>query len=77
MMKFNKTKIEYQKLCDFIRGEMKRQKINQDVVATWLNIPRSAVSKRLNGQTRWSLEETISMFELLKVSFEYGNRKMD
>ena len=70
-MKFNRTTIEYQALCDFLRGEMRRQKIKQEVVATWLNIPPSAVSKRLSGQNEWTMREVISVFELLGVSWEW------
>lgn len=66
-MKYNMTDVKYRQLNDFIGGELKRQKIKQTEVATWLNIPQTGVSRRLSGETEWSVREVISLFELLGV----------
>jgi len=77
MMKFNKTTKEYRKLNSFIRDEMQDKKITQNDIALLLNIPQSAVSRRLRGQTDWTLYEIIIVFDLLGVKFSYeGNSEV-
>lgn len=66
-MKFNTVDKQYRKMNDFIRGEMKRQKINQDALAYRLNIPQQSVSQRLLGKTEWTAREIIDVFEFLGI----------
>lgn len=66
-MKFNETDVKYRQLNDFIGGELRRQKVRQSTVATWLGIPQSSVARRLSGEIEWSAREVISLFELLGV----------
>lgn len=66
-MKFNTVDKQYRKMNDFIRGEMRRKKINQDMLAYRLNLPRSSVSKRLSEQTEWTAREIIDVFEFLGI----------
>ena len=70
-MKFESVNRKYNKLNDFIRGEMKRKKINQKTAANWLNIQQNCVSSRLCGQTEWTAREIISIFELLEIQDEW------
>lgn len=70
-MKFESVNRKYNKLNDFIRGEMKRKKINQKTAANWLNIQQSCISSRLNGESEWTAREIISVFELLEIEDEW------
>jgi len=76
-MKFNRTQKEYRALNDFLRGELKRQKISQSDLGYRLNLSHVAISKRLSGQTEWTVWELINVFEILNVEFDYGLRGMD
>ena len=67
-MKFNKTSQDYRQLNDFIRGEMKRQKISQDDMAYGLNLTQSVISRKLSGETEWTLWEVLNVFERLGKS---------
>ena len=73
-MKFNKTSQDYRQLNDFIRGEMKRQKISQDDMAYGLNLTQSVISRKLSGETEWTLWEVLNVFERLGVKFNYENK---
>ena len=66
-MKQNSIDKKYRELNDFIRGELKRQKISQDKAAHWLNISRASFSYRMCGKIEWSLREILSLFELLDI----------
>ena len=71
MMKFNKTSQDYKKLNDFIRGEMRRQKVSQASIAYSLNLSQQGISERLSGNTEWTMWEVINVFEILGVNFNY------
>jgi len=71
-MKFNKTSQEYKQLNDYVRGEMKRQKISQGDIAYELNLDQSVISRKLSGETDWTLWEMFNVFERLGVCFNYG-----
>ena len=73
-MKFNKTSQEYKQLNDYVRGEMKRQKISQGDIAYELNLDQSVISRKLSGETDWTLWEMFNVFELLGVYFDYRNK---
>ncbi len=70
-MKFNKTSLEYRQLNDFVRGEMRRQKISQASMAYMLKLPPASISQRLSGKTEWTMWEIINVFEILGVKFDY------
>ena len=76
-MKFNKTSQEYRQLNDFVRGEMKRQKISQDDIAYSLNLSQASISQKLSGKTEWTLWEMFNVFELLGVYFDYRNKDQE
>jgi len=64
-MKFESVNRKYNRLNDFIRGEMKRQHYSQDDIAYRLNLPRASISKRLNGISEWTAREIIDVMEFL------------
>lgn len=74
-MKINQTSKEYRQLNDFIRGEMKRQKVSQSSLAYTLNLTQGSISQKLAGQTEWTLWEILNVFEILNIEFGYQNRK--
>ena len=74
-MKVNKISKDYRQLNDFIRGEMTRQKISQDMLAYRLNLTRVSVNHRLSGKVDWTLWEIMNVFEILGISFEYERRE--
>lgn len=69
-MKQNSIDKKYRELNDFIRGELKRQKISQDKAAHWLNISRASFSYRMCGKIEWTVREILSLFELLEIGEE-------
>ena len=71
-MKQNTIETKYRKANDFIRGELRRKKINQKTVANWLNIPQQSVSARLRGDYEWTFREIISIYELLEIEHEWN-----
>lgn len=71
-MKQNSIEKKYRQFNDHIRGELRRRKINQKQVATWLNIPQSCVSQRINGETEWTMREIISLYELMEIEHEWN-----
>lgn len=75
-MKFNKVSQDYKKLNDFLRGELRRQKISQEKLAYCLNITRASVSKKLSGSTDWTVWEILNVFEILGISFDYGKEQI-
>lgn len=50
-----------------IRAEMARHKYTQRHVAGHLGIPEYAVSRRMNGHTRWTLDEFIRLAQFLRA----------
>ena len=74
-MKFETVNRKYNQLNDFIRGEMKRQKISQDDMAYRLNLPRASISKRLNGVSEWTAREIINVYEFLGIEMSWDAEK--
>ena len=68
-MKFNKTQKKYREINDHIRGSMRRKKISQSDLGYRLNLSHAAISKRLSGQTDWSLWEILLIEEILDEKF--------
>lgn len=73
-MKFNKTSQDYKKLNNFIRSEMRNQKMSQSDLAYSLNLSQGSVSQKLSGQIEWTMWEILNVFSLLNVDFEYERR---
>lgn len=73
-MKFNDTKIQYRAMKDYIRGEMRRQKISQSDMAYRLNMTQGNFSYKLSDKGDFTTWELLNVFEILGVEFEYGNR---
>ena len=74
-MKFESVNRKYQKLNDFIRGEMRRQKVTQEALAYRLNITPISVSNKLNGKTEWSAREIINIYEFLGIEDLWTKKK--
>ena len=70
-MKFNNTSRDYKKLNNFIRSEMKEQKISQSTLAYALNLTQGSISQKLAGNVEWTLWEVLNIFSILNVSFDY------
>lgn len=75
-MKFNKVSKDYRQLNDYLRGEMRRKKLNQASLAYSLNLPQSGISERLSGKTDWTVWELLNVFEILGISFDYGKEQI-
>lgn len=73
-MKFNKESQDYKKLNNFIRNEMRSQKVSQSALAYALNLTQGSVSQKLSGQTEWTLWEILNVFSILDVDFDYERR---
>ena len=73
-MKINKESQDYKKLNNFIRNEMREQKVSQSDIAYSLNLTQGSISQKLSGQTEWTLWEILNVFSLLHVDFDYERR---
>ena len=62
-MKINKADIQYNRFNDYVRGELKRRKLNQEDLAEYLNMDRTALSHRLCDKTPWMFKEVLYVFE--------------
>lgn len=71
-MKFESANRKYNKMNDFIRGEMKRKKINQEAMAYRLNLSQQCVSYKLSGKVEWMAREIIIVFEMLGVDVNWN-----
>ena len=67
-MKFYSVDRKLNKFSDYIRGEMKRQKMSQDEVAYRLGMAQGQFSRRLSGKIEWSMREVILLSEILNFS---------
>lgn len=74
-MKFNPTSRQYRNINDVIRCTMRRQKVSQSELAYQLNLPQSAISKRLDGSVDWTLFEVLNVFEILGIEFSYEEKE--
>lgn len=55
------------RINDFLRGELKRRKVSQEELSFRLGLNQTGVSKRLSGQTEWTLGELILLCEVLEI----------
>lgn len=62
-----KRKLEI--ICDYIRGEMKRQHIKQDDLAELLGLAQQTVSIKLK-KGRFTVKELLIIFDYLKTPTE-------
>ena len=67
-MKFYSVDRKLNKFNDFIRGEMRRQKLNQKDVAYRLGIDQPCLARRLSGQVNWTMREAVMLSEILNFS---------
>ena len=70
-MKFNETDRTYRQLNDFIRGELRRQRITQADLAYRMNMQPAGISRRLSGDIEWTAREVIDVFIILGVEHEW------
>ena len=73
-MKISKESQDYKKLNNFIRNEMREQKVSQSDLAYSLSLTQGSVSQKLSGQTEWTMWEILNVFSLLNVEFAYERR---
>ena len=67
-MKYYSVDRKMNKFRDFIRGEMKRQKLSQEEVSYRLGIERVCLTNRLAGKTDFSMREVVMLSEILEFS---------
>ena len=58
------------KVGQFLKEQLKEQKISQDALAQKLNITKSAVSQNLNGKSSFSRKNLEVISELLNMKIE-------
>lgn len=63
------------RFCDFVRGELHRQHKLFSELAYELNLPTPSVTNRINGKTRWTLQEVITTLSFLGKSYEFGEER--
>lgn len=50
-------------------GEMAKRGDTQEVLAKLLNLPRGSISRRLSGETEWSISEIDKICEYYKKDY--------
>jgi transcriptional regulator with XRE-family HTH domain len=66
----DKVATQYRRFNDSIRGEMKRRKVTQAMLAKYLGINQPALSLRMNGENEWSLRDAFKAAEFLEVDIK-------
>jgi len=61
---------KYRRFNDYVRGELKRRKIHQEVLADYLGVTRATLTYRLNGQIEWYLKDALKTAEFFEVGIE-------
>lgn len=61
--------------CDFVRGELHRQNKLFSELAYELNLPTVSVTNRINGKTRWTLQEVVTTLAFLGKAYQFGEEK--
>ena len=64
---------ECNRFNDFIRGCLKRKKLRHKDLANELGITQVAVTKKINGSTRWTLPEMIQTVMFLDTEWTIGS----
>lgn len=65
-------KRECDRFSDFVRGTLKRKGLRHKDLADELGITQVAVTKRINGATRWTLPEMIQTIMFLDTEWTIG-----
>ena len=60
----------YRRFNDFIRGELRRRKLKQSDLANYLDVNRSTLSKKMNGDLGWSLRDALKAMEFLDADIK-------
>lgn len=66
----DKVATNYRRFNDFIRGELRRKRLNQEDLANYLNVNRSTLTNRLNGRIEWSLRDAFKAVEFLEADLK-------
>lgn len=66
---------EMRRFNRFINGWMKEKKLSQEDLAGCLELPRQSVGYRLNGKSRWTLQEMAKICELIGVTYTIGGER--
>ena len=61
---------KYRRFNDHVRGELKRRKIHQEVLADYLGVTRATLTYSLNGQIEWYLKDALKTAEFFEVGIE-------
>ena len=69
-MKFYSVDRKLNNFNDYVRGQLKRSHISQEDAAYRLGIPQSGLSKRLAGQTQWTMREVFILAENIELNLE-------
>lgn len=59
--------LRYRDFCDFVKCELRRQKISQEKLAKMLGLPRQGIVDRLSGATDWKFKEVLDVLYILEV----------
>ncbi len=70
-----KEERENHRFNDFIRGELHRQGLRFEDLANELCLPTPSVTCRINGRSRWSLQEIVATLSFLGKSYQFGEEK--
>ena len=69
----DKTSYMISRFNDYVRGELKRTRKSQQVLADYLGMSRSSLTLRLLGEVKWTMEEVLDTFEF----FEFDTMKFN
>lgn len=61
----DKPTIQYQRFCDWVKGELRRQGKEQADLAAYLNVSTPCISYRLNGKVEWYFRDVLKTVEFL------------
>lgn len=64
----NPVETKYRHFNDWVRGELKRRHMSQSKLAVYLNIGRTTLTGRLNGQIEWPFRDVLEVFWFFGVS---------
>ena len=61
---------KYRRFNDFVRGELRRKKIQQSTLGEYLGVTQGVISQRLNGEIEWSFRDVLKTMEYFETKFE-------
>ena len=65
---------EQQLFSDFVRGQLRRERKRQEDLSEFLGIPQSGLSRRMDGQIPWRLEEIADICSFFEKPWTVGER---